>query len=144
MKALISPSENNRIAQVSLNDFPVAEPLYWLDCPDDCTTEWVYDGFVFNPAPVFGFTLEEQAESVRNALQSAIDVKARSFGFSGGNALMLYAGFVNPFQSLAHAFATWEASVWVEADTYKADVIAGLKPMLTGAEAVALMPAYPS
>lgn len=93
------------------------------------------------PTPL---TLEQQVESVRVALQQAIDTKARSFGFSGGNALMLYAGFTNPFQSLAQTFATWEASVWVEADTYKADVIAGIKPMLTGAEAVALMPVYPS
>lgn len=88
-------------------------------------------------------TIEQQSEVVRNALQSAIDIKARSFGFSGGNALMLYAGFLNPFQALAQVFATWEASVWVEADTYKADVIAGIKPMLSGDEAIMLMPEYP-
>lgn len=84
------------------------------------------------------------AESVRVALQQAIDDKAKTLGFSGGNALMLYAGFVNPFQSLAQAFATWEASVWVEADAYKQEVLLGQKPMLTGDEAVALMPEYPS
>ena len=89
-------------------------------------------------------TLEELAEAVRVALQSAIDDKAKSFGFiSGGNALMLYAGFVNPFQPLAQTFATWEASVWYEAELYKAEVIAGNKPMLSPAEAVALMPIYP-
>jgi hypothetical protein len=47
MKALISPSENNRIAQVSLNDFPVSQPLLWLNCPENCTTEWTYDGSNF-------------------------------------------------------------------------------------------------
>jgi hypothetical protein len=104
---------------------------YWLGWEDDII-----------PAPVQP-TLEQLAENVREALQSAIDLKAHSFGFSGGNALMLYAGFLNPFQPLAQVFATWEASVWVEADAYKADVIAGLKPMLTGEQAVALMPAYP-
>ena len=92
------------------------------------------------PAPK---TLEEQTEEVRAALQSAIDDKAKSFGFSGGNALMLYAGFTNPFQPLAQVFATWEASVWVEADAYKADVLAGLKPMVSPIEAVDLMPVYP-
>lgn len=91
------------------------------------------------PAPI-----EQLAEDVRFALQAAIDDKAKSFGFSGGNALMLYAGFVNPFQALAKQFATWEASVWVEADAYKADVMKGLKPMLTPSEAVALMPEYPA
>ena len=90
-------------------------------------------------------TLEEQAEAVRLALQPAIDDKAKSFGFiSGGNALMLYAGFVNPFQPLAQTFATWEASVWYEAELYKAEVIAGTKPMLSPSEAVALMPIYPA
>ena len=89
-------------------------------------------------------TLAELAENVRVALQTAIDDKAKSFGFSGGNALMLYAGFANPFQSLAQVFATWESTVWVEAEAYKAEVIAGTKPMLTGAEAVAMMPTYPA
>jgi hypothetical protein len=86
---------------------------------------------------------EKLAELVRHALQEAIDLKARDLGFSGGNALMLYVGFENHYQSLAQVFATWEASVWVEADEYKAEVLAGTKPMLTGPEAVALMPAYP-
>ena len=87
-------------------------------------------------------TLEQQFEAVRVALQSAIDVKAQEFEFSNGNSLMLYAGFVNPFQSLAQQFATWEASVWVEAGQYKAQVIAGTQPMLTPEQAVAMMPAY--
>jgi len=82
-------------------------------------------------------------EDVRKSLQLAIDVKAQALGFSGGNALMLYAGFTNPFQSLAQGFAVWEASVWVEAGQYKAEVVAGTKPMLTPLEAVALMPIYP-
>lgn len=96
------------------------------------------------PSPQPELTLEQLAENVRLALQYAIDEKAKSFGFSGGNALMLYAGFLNPFQPLAQVFATWEASVWVEADAYKDDVIAGTKPMLSPNEAVALMPVYPS
>lgn len=44
MKALISPLENNRIAEIAEKEFPVAPPLYWIDCDDDCTTEHIYDG----------------------------------------------------------------------------------------------------
>lgn len=88
-------------------------------------------------------TLAELAEAVREALQIAIDTRAHNFGFSGGNALMLYAGFANPFQPLAQVFATWEASVWYEAEQYKAEVLQGKKPMLSPTEAVALMPVYP-
>lgn len=50
MKALISPLEpvNNgvRIAQVEPDDkiFEVAEPLYWIICPDDCNTDnWYFN-----------------------------------------------------------------------------------------------------
>lgn len=96
------------------------------------------------PAPPPPKTLQEQFEDVRFALQSAIDAKANTFDFSSGNALMLYAGFVNPFQILAQTFASWEASVWVEAEAYKVQVIAGTKPMLTPEQAVALMPVYPA
>lgn len=57
MKALISPQEKRtdyqgnvgeRIAQVEPDDkaFPVAAPLFWTDCPDDCVADvwWYYNG----------------------------------------------------------------------------------------------------
>ena len=57
MKALISPQEKRtdyegnvgeRIAQVEpdANVFPVANPLHWVDCPDDCVADvwWYYQG----------------------------------------------------------------------------------------------------
>lgn len=49
MKALISPLENNRICQVQLNEFEVAMPLFWAECPDTCTTEWSYSHGEFLP-----------------------------------------------------------------------------------------------
>jgi hypothetical protein len=52
MLALISPQENNRICQVQETDFPVADPLFWVDCPEDCATDWTYvDGEFLPPAP---------------------------------------------------------------------------------------------
>jgi hypothetical protein len=55
MKALVSPQEKrtdyqgnvgDRIAQVEQNEFPVANPLFWTDCPDDCVADvwWYYNG----------------------------------------------------------------------------------------------------
>ena len=106
---------------------------------------WIAEGNTPEPADVYVPSLSDLAEAVRLALQAAIDEKAKEFGFmSGGNALMLYAGFVNPFQTLAQTFAVWEASVWYEAETYRQEVIAGTKPMLTPEEAVSLMPEYPT
>ena len=85
-------------------------------------------------------SLDEQFENVRWALQGAIDHQARALGFSGGNALMLYATFSNPYQTLALPFAEWEATVWFEANAYKAQVQAEAAPMVTPEQAVAMMP----
>lgn len=93
-------------------------------------------------------TLEEQTAqavlAVRSALQSAIDKKAVSLGFSKGDSVIQYAGYQNRYQPLALIFGGWEADVWGEADDYKAQVLAGNKPMLLPEEAVAMMPSYPS
>jgi hypothetical protein len=89
-------------------------------------------------------TLAEQFEAVRVALQNAIDDKARTFGFSKGDAVIQYAGFPNAFQSLALQFGAWEVSVWTEAEAYRQLVINNLAPMVTPEQAVGLMPAYPA
>ncbi len=51
-RALISPDEvvtayngdaGQRVAEVSPESFEVAEPLFWLDCPDECVADlWFY------------------------------------------------------------------------------------------------------
>lgn len=60
MKALISPNEVRengvRVAQVEAQEFEVAAPLFWVDCPDGVTADWVYDNGMFiepvQPEPV--------------------------------------------------------------------------------------------
>tara|TARA_R110000772_G_scaffold8737_2_gene28927 strand:- start:6177 stop:6929 length:753 start_codon:yes stop_codon:yes gene_type:complete len=103
----------------------------------------VMDGLDWGSGEEVELSLPDQFIEVKFALQKDIDLKAVQTGFSSGNALMLYAGFTNGFQTLAQTFATWEASVWYEAEVYKQEVITGTKPMLTPEEAVALMPEYP-
>lgn len=86
---------------------------------------------------------EKQAvEAVKHALQAHIDSVASGLGFSGGNAVMLYAGFANAFQPLAQAFGAWEAGVWVAANQYMAQVKAGEAPMLTPEQAVERIPNF--
>lgn len=50
MKALISPNESRetgyRVAEVSNNQFDVANPLFWVDCAEDV----VADQFWYDPA----------------------------------------------------------------------------------------------
>ena len=80
--------------------------------------------------------------TVKRALQAHIDSVAVGLGFSGGNAVMLYAGFANAFQSLAQAFGAWEAGIWVLANEHMALVKAGKKAMPTLTEAVGMIPAF--
>ena len=91
--------------------------------------------------------LDKQAEqqsvyAVKHALQAHIDSVAVGLGFSGGNSVMLYAGFANAFQSLAQAFGAWEAGIWVQANQYMAQVKSGDAPMLTPEQAVERIPAF--
>lgn len=63
MKALISPLEQVvdylgnsgcRVAQVQPLTFEVADPLYWIDCPDDCIADqwyWIENGLRLIPQP---------------------------------------------------------------------------------------------
>lgn len=60
-KVLISPNEivkdpitleiiGQRVVEIANNEFPVAEPLFWIDGPDDVTHEWFYaDGQLKRP-----------------------------------------------------------------------------------------------
>lgn len=56
---------------------------------------------------------------------------------------LAFCGYPNAFQAPAERFGAWVASVWQAANTYNAEVIAGTKPMLSPAQAVAAMPEYP-
>ena len=72
MKALISPEENNRIAEVAVQEFEVAQPLYWVDCADDVTTEWTYvDGVFIPPQPYIPTASDNKATA--SGLLSATD-----------------------------------------------------------------------
>lgn len=53
MKALISPNEKvysydgtllgSRVAQINDVAFIIAQPLFWINCPDDCVADkWYY------------------------------------------------------------------------------------------------------
>jgi hypothetical protein len=56
MKALISPNEPRyngvRVADVAVAEFPVAAPLFWVDCADYVHSGMIYiDGQFVEPEP---------------------------------------------------------------------------------------------
>ena len=72
MQALISPEENNRIAEVAVQSFEVAPPLYWVDCADDVTTEWTYVDGVF-VTPVVPVPTASENKATASSLLTATD-----------------------------------------------------------------------
>lgn len=85
-KALISPIQNNKVVQIEPSDkiFEVAQPLFWVDCPDTITTEWSYNGTTFvepaiTPVKVPQSVTRAQArkalaiQGLFNSVQPAID-----------------------------------------------------------------------
>ncbi len=56
MKALIL---DHMVAQVSLEDFPVAEPLFWVDCDENCVAGMNYENGGFLNPPVLEKSKEE-------------------------------------------------------------------------------------
>ena len=102
--------------------------------------KWVLDK---NKQAELAAQAEQQAvDAVKHALQAHIDSVAVGLGFSGGNSVMLYTGFNNPFRALAEAFGAWEAGIWVLANEHMALVKAGKKAMPTLTEAVGMIPAF--
>ena len=151
------PTENKKIAKFDGENWTLLPNLkgekYWLA---DGTEQEITEAGIALPAnallekpkppeippPTPAELFNQATEEVRASLQGAIDAVAREYRFSGGNSLMLYAGFLNAFQPLALSFAKWEANVWVEAETYREQVLAGTQPILSGAEAVMMMPDF--
>jgi hypothetical protein len=81
MKALISPNENNRIAQVEAQDFPVAEPLHWVDCPETVTPEWTYvDGQFVAPVIPEPVVMPEPTAADLMAELAALTAKIQALG----------------------------------------------------------------
>lgn len=104
---------------------------------DKEASEAEYLAFIAPPEP----TRDTMLNSVKSALQSAIDAQARSLTFDSGADVLMRAGFDNPYQSTAKVFAAWEASVWVAFDKLSGDPKAKLP---TPEDAVVAMPTYPS
>lgn len=72
MKALISPTQGGLISQVEQEDFPIAEPLYWIDCPEFVKAGWFFsEGQFIDPAPAPPKVMRVEMAQARLALLQA-------------------------------------------------------------------------
>lgn len=71
MKALIL---GGRVADVAAQEFPVAAPMFWVDCPDECVAGvWTYNGAeCVAPAPVPASPAVVTIRQAKLALQAAL------------------------------------------------------------------------
>jgi hypothetical protein len=73
MKALISPMQDNVVAEVSAdaNIFEVAEPLFWVDCPDTTVAyQYEYVNGTIVKIPVPEVTAEQNKATATSLLQA--------------------------------------------------------------------------
>lgn len=70
MKALISPDESGRVVQIENKTFPVAEPLFWIDCPVGVTPEFRFADGEFIPPDQPEITPEQNATAAVAALSA--------------------------------------------------------------------------
>jgi hypothetical protein len=85
-------------------------------------------------------TQTQQFKEIEHAFELYMDSVAQNKTYDDRKSCMLYAGYTNPFQTEATAFAQWVASVWVLAVQQQAEVIAGKRAMPTPAQAVSEIP----
>lgn len=91
MRALISPSENNRILEISETEFQVASPLFWVGCPLDTDLTWKYSTElgIYKPKPI-AISLEELKQLKKAEIESKFiedslsSVSVLGFNWNGG------------------------------------------------------------
>lgn len=113
MKALIL---NDKVIEVKEKDFPVAEPLKWVDCPDDCEPGWNYDpisGTVSEPiVPVPGD--EELLIRLSDCMTNHIRQKAFEKHYDSPETVVTYIHSSDPlFKDEATKFVAFRDASWI-------------------------------
>lgn len=83
LKALI---HGTRVCEVAAQEFPVAPPLHWLDCPDDIVADrFTLEDGDFKPvvqAPLVKVSPEEQYNNLPEIVKSFVESMADILGLS--------------------------------------------------------------
>jgi hypothetical protein len=133
------PNPPADLIEVTSDDYTAA-----MNRAPDETLDVVDGKLVIVPAPIpDSAQLQVQARAnMKIVIQAFVDAPAVALGFSGGDSLMLYAGFKNDFQALAQKFGQWEAKTWVYAEGVEADFKAGKRAVPSADELIAELPKF--
>jgi hypothetical protein len=72
MKALIL---KNTVVQIELEEFPVAQPMTWVECANDVDVGWIYDGESFSAPTSESKTLEDLKSLKRTYINQSRDLE---------------------------------------------------------------------
>lgn len=123
MKALIV---NEVVVQVEEQDFPVAPPFRWVDCPDDCVPGWTFYNQDLQPPVIPELTPEERQAQYTDAMQNVIDATAQSKAYANGYACASYASStIEAWATEASTFIVWRDACWQYAYQVLSDVEGG-------------------
>ena len=110
MKALIF---QNKIVEVAAQDFEVAPELFWVDCPDDCTTEWDYNDGICTPPIIVPKTNDELLREFQDAVKSVLDSKAQERQYDSSMSIATYYNSTNSvWKTEAESFVAWRDEVY--------------------------------
>jgi hypothetical protein len=105
---------NNKILDISSEAFEVHPDLRWLECPENCTTNWVFDGenFIEPTDPVK--TLEEIKQEFNAGIQVYLDKVAKLKLYESSIHCTTYINSTNQLWAAeAQAYIAWRDAVWV-------------------------------
>lgn len=107
---------------------------------------WTAEGNVADPAPSPGLSQSQQVTAYETAIQGALDTYAQSWGYDSLVTAASYAASTIPkYAAEAKALIAWRDEVWVWAEAYEAQVIAGTVTIPTSpAGLMAAMPPAPT
>lgn len=107
---------NNEIVQIELNTFPVAAPLIWVQCPDNCTLAWTYANGVFTAPIAPTLTFDEQMKPYRDEVNTALYQTAQSKQYDNQLSIVTYINSSNTqWKAEANAFITWRDALFAYA-----------------------------
>lgn len=123
MKCLI---KDNKVVQLSENEFPVHPSLTWMDAPVGCQEGWVLiDGAIQEPTRQ-PKTQAELINDYTNALNALFNSKAKEKNYDSEISIVSYASSNNQtWATEATQFIAWRDSCWQYAYGVLAEVEAG-------------------
>jgi len=133
MYALIQKSDN-KILKIGTEGPVLAseKPFYWVSCPDNCNTQWTFDGETFTPPEPVVPTPEQVIEQYTAAIQDRLDAFAKTRNYDGILSACTYASSpTEKFATEGQYCVEQRDATWLAAYAILDDVNAGNRPMPT-------------